>query len=60
MADPITLELNRSLAAHKAIVKAIVCLNFGEPEAARDILLMALSNFNFDSDKEIVNVNAAA
>ena len=58
MSDPIQLELDRSLAAHKAIVKAIVCLNFGEPEAARDVLLVALSNFNFN-DSSTVTFTAA-
>jgi hypothetical protein len=48
VADPIiTLELDRSLSAHQAIVKAIVCLNFNEHEQALDILLDALSDFNF-------------
>lgn len=60
MADPITFELDRSLAAHCAIVKAIVCLNFNENEKALDILLGALSDYNFDSEKENSNGNAAA
>jgi hypothetical protein len=35
------------------IARAIVHLNFNEPEQARDVLLVALSDFNFAHEKEI-------
>jgi hypothetical protein len=42
------------------IARAIVHLNFNEPEQARDVLLVALSEFNFAQGKENSHGNAAA
>jgi hypothetical protein len=42
------------------IVRAIVHLNFNEPEQARDVLLVALSEFNFTQEKENSHGNATA
>lgn len=42
------------------IARAIVHLNFNEPDRARDVLLEALSDFNFTQKKENPNGNAAA
>ena len=46
------------LIAHRAIVKAIVCLNFNEPDKALDILLGALNDYNFETGKDNRNGNA--
>lgn len=51
MAEP------RYSAAHRAIVKAIVHLNFNEPEQALALLLGALSDFNFDAQLKKENTN---
>jgi hypothetical protein len=60
-ADPIILrELDRSLAAHLAIVRAIVHLNFNESDQALDVLIGALSDYNFESQKEITYGNRSA
>jgi hypothetical protein len=44
------------------IARAIVHLNFDEPEQAREVLFDALTDFNFNavSEKENSNGNAAA
>jgi hypothetical protein len=42
----------------RAIVKAIVCLNFNEADQALAILLDALTDYNFESGKENANGNA--
>lgn len=42
------------------IARAIVHLNFNEPEQARDVLLVALSEFNFVQGKENSHGNPAA
>jgi hypothetical protein len=47
VAETILRELERGQAAHSAIVKAIVALNFDEPAHALKILLEALSDYNF-------------
>jgi hypothetical protein len=45
-----------------AIVRAIVHLNFSEPDKARDVLILALADFNFAEiqSKEIADGNAVA
>ena len=58
--DPITCELDRELTAHRAIVKAIVCLNFDEPDQALGILLEALSDINYEREAFHGNRPAAA
>jgi hypothetical protein len=50
----------KQLTAHEAIVKAIVHLNFSEPDKALDVLLDALHEYNYENMKEIANGNAAA
>ena len=50
--------MTENLAAQ--IARAIVHLNFNEPEQARDVLLVALSEFNFVQGKENSHGNAAA
>jgi hypothetical protein len=42
------------------IARAIVHLNFDEPEKACEVLLEALSDFNFPQAKENRNGNATA
>lgn len=42
------------------IARAIVHLNFNEPDAARDTLLDALTDFNFAPEKEITDGNTIA
>lgn len=42
------------------IARAIVHLNFNEPDAARDALLDALTDFNFTSEKENTDGNRTA
>lgn len=44
---------------HESVVRAIVHLNFNEPEQALALLLGALSDSNFDA-QEKANGNAAA
>lgn len=44
----------------RAIVKAIAALNFNEPAEALDILLAALSDYNFETGKENVYGNRSA
>jgi hypothetical protein len=39
------------------IARAIVHLNFNEPDQARDVLLVALTDFNFTQEKENSNGN---
>jgi hypothetical protein len=60
VANPILRELDQELTAHRAIVQAIVALNFDEPGKALDILLGALSDYNFTHGKEHFDGNAAA
>jgi hypothetical protein len=55
----IARELERSFVAHQAIVQAIVALNFNESNKALDILLGALSDYNFELGKENANGNRA-
>ncbi len=43
-----------------SIVRAIVHLNFNEPEQALEVLLVALTDFNFAQGKENSNGNAIA
>lgn len=45
---------------HRAIVEAIVHLNFNEADKALDILLDALSEYNFEQGKGISYGNTAA
>jgi hypothetical protein len=45
---------------HTAVVKAIVALNFNEPDKALELLLKALSDYNFENGKENVYGNRAA
>lgn len=42
------------------IARAIVHLNFNEPELAKDVLLDALTDFNFTSRKENTDGNRSA
>jgi hypothetical protein len=42
------------------IARAIVHLNFDEPDQARDVLFDALSDFNFPQAKENADGNATA
>jgi hypothetical protein len=43
-----------------SVIRAIVYLNFNETDAARDTLLVALSNYNFAHTKEITDGNRPA
>ena len=53
-------ELTREVSTHRAIVKAIVYLNFNEADKALAILLDALTDYNFASGKENQHGNAIA
>lgn len=50
----------KELTTQEAIVKAIVHLNFSEPDKALEILLGALHEYNWQHMTEVANGNAAA
>lgn len=50
--------VHRDSSMRDSVVRAIVHLNFNEPDQARDVLLDALTDFNFG--KEVIYGNAAA
>jgi hypothetical protein len=45
---------------HESVIRAIVALNFNEPDKALEILLGALHEYNWQHMKEVSNGNAAA
>jgi len=53
-------ETPRYTAEHHAIVRAIVHLNFNEPEKALEVLLVALSDSNFTGKENLYGNRAAA